>query len=461
MGDGLVLSIGPSGLGRLLPRLLSELVFVIGLAVAFLGRPRGSVTCPLVVGVLLGSPLAHLLGRRLAGEERLEIGARRATLGIGRRTRRRGHTVDITDGCDVSLARARRGRASIRIRCGDEHLTTRARMPVADAERVADALRRHVDAGLRAPAPAPAGVRSARLTAARTDAARLSPFALASGGLATWRLPLGAVVPLAMAALVFASAAARSDALVSWAFVGVVTVLATVVRGGLLDIVVHWRRGRLVERLPSAPWRWEQRFRGRVLVARPWSRCGRTGVLLLVSGALAALVLLAFGAASCIGILGCGALGFAAVQVWRLQRLLFQGTTELQLHCLPYAPRGRIDVDFAVARAGAQFHRIRFALRRLEQREPNEGRARPAVIETCIVPGRRPRPATPPGPDDRVPVSFDVPDGWSGNDLDGPVPVLWEVLVTGDTTSGRYEQRFPLPVYDVAASVPLDPPAEP
>jgi len=57
----------------------------------------------------------------------------------------------------------------------------------------------------------------------------------------------------------------------------------------------------------------------------------------------------------------------------------------------------------------------------------------------------------PPAPGEQVEVHFDLPTNASGTDTARDLPVYWMLEVTGDTSCGRYSERFPIPIYDLHA----------
>ncbi len=258
-----------------------------------------------------------------------------------------------------------------------------------------------------------------------------------------------ALIPAWVRLVTLAPAAATPVALVAVALSGLVRG-----RAGVLDSEHSHRRRARVAREPDAPWAWERVFDGGVVVASRAAALAGYAIPLAFAGATALLdgaEMLAgrrnvvFGATSLLG---------ALYLAWGVQRAWFAGSTELRFRG-PFVPAGGdVVFDFAVHADGPTIHALRCELVRMVQVPAASSLEAPVVA--CTHGGRFvPDPdVLPIGPGDQIELRFSLPPGASGNDLDGRPPVLWELVIDGETNSGRYEERFPVPIYDVPAGAP-------
>jgi len=222
---------------------------------------------------------------------------------------------------------------------------------------------------------------------------------------------------------------------------------------------------RLVDRRSTAPaeahadtpWTAVPYWRSRIVVLPVWVRGAPALVFLAVGLAAVAALFLVVGPMPPVArsILGAGAGLWCVVWAYRLQNVVFLGTTEVRLRELPLPSRNPVVLDFAVGRRGAHFESINFVLSRvvevkvagkLSGTDPSwVGISHWGEYE---LPDDQP----PPGPGEQVEARFSLPADASGTDLTRTYPVYWMLEVTGQTSCGHYSERFPIPIYDVGSS---------
>jgi hypothetical protein len=224
---------------------------------------------------------------------------------------------------------------------------------------------------------------------------------------------------------------------------------AIVCRGGLVDRLLARRRRALAAQHPEAPWVAVPYWKNGVVGLPVWRRCGLAGGSLVIGMAICAWALFSrVWPPDSIGyVIGSLAGLWSVVWAYRFQNVVFQGETEVRLRAIPLRSRGDVVIDFAVGRRGADFEHIHFALLRIVEVEGVGG------TPTFVGYSHRgeyelPRDQPPPAPGEQVEVHFALPRDASGTDLARGRPVYWLLEVSGDTSSGFYTERFPVPIYD-------------
>ncbi len=265
------------------------------------------------------------------------------------------------------------------------------------------------------------------------------------------RLPLRRVtIVLGVVAVALLVRWGRAGPLVSVAVIAAFALVARLVDGGRFDLVPRLRARRPAG---SAPWLRPRCWRTPVMRVSPVHRAVGPAALLVLAFGFAAWVGMdprggrgpgaSPGAGIAIGL--AGLVGIAAI--WRLQNVLFMGATELRLRAVPLRVGDEVVLDFAVARRGGDFETILFELRRIV--EVSRGLQSPLVACSHVGRYALPEDTPAPGPGEQVSAHFRVPATAGGTRLERDRTVVWELLVTGRTSCGAYEEAFPIPVFEM------------
>jgi len=265
---------------------------------------------------------------------------------------------------------------------------------------------------------------------------------------------------IALLAVVFAPALARPGPAPAVGFVA--SFAASFAAAALVCLaverVVARRRRALTALHADDPWMAVPHWRSKIVSLPPWARGAHMIVLVgLGLGVVAWALVVIHPNYSAVGSVVAGVAGLWSVfWAYRLQNVVFLGTTEVRLRELPLRARSPVVLDFAVGRHGAHFESITFVLMRAVE-VMVDVKAAAMVTGTDVgwagyshwaeyeLPDDQP----PPGPGEQVEARFTLPPDASGTDLTRVYPVYWMLEVTGETSCGHYCERFPIPIYDV------------
>lgn len=130
---------------------------------------------------------------------------------------------------------------------------------------------------------------------------------------------------------------------------------------------------------------------------------------------------------------------------WRSLQVSSAGWTEIDFGDFPMRNDRPVRLVFHVSPRGAAFSNIRFELRRVEDRSPAGTEDGPLLLVYRAV--HAPEDHYAPEPGSGLEVEFEAPVGERGTREGGARRTFWELWVTGDTSAGRFEELFPLPIY--------------
>lgn len=208
-----------------------------------------------------------------------------------------------------------------------------------------------------------------------------------------------------------------------------------------------WRR-LLHRRDPNGPrWNWEigwraegemRRLPERQLTSDRFSAaCMITvgllylGVILPSPGGYVAAILLA---------------GAASIFVYRFFCVMTWGWSTVHYATIPFDKREPVRVTFEVGPSGSDIEDAAYVLRCISEVH-KAGKYQSVVLHAVAAEPDPTRP--PPGPNAEVALEFLLPSDAPGTHVDPKQAVYWELEITGRSRSGRYAERFLLPIYEI------------
>jgi len=228
--------------------------------------------------------------------------------------------------------------------------------------------------------------------------------------------------------------------------VGVVW-MAVSLPGSLVDRVRAARLEIARRRNPGEPWVWDHRWDPRGVSGSPLRRLFRVRprfaiflilpVIYTVLGRMTWSMLQTYW-------LGAGLVAtWIAWQAWRTWGV---GTGHVSFDRFPFHPGERVTLRFGMSPGGANFERVAFCLRHVQETPPGRFAAAHTVIWRLGLHESRP-PGDLPGGDHFVTLEFDVPATAHGTCLSGPRPAYWALDVLANTSAGPYVESFLIPIY--------------